>query len=273
MSEVLVDTQWVADHLSDPNVRLIEGDVVPQAYAAGHIPGAVFWNLFTDLMLPDQHLNFDPAAIEGLLSRSGITNDTTVIAYGDYPAVGGFIFWFLKVFGHRDVRVLNGARRKWVAEKRLLTADVPSVAPTQYHAQKSDARLRALHKDVRESIGQSDRVLLDVRSPQEYSGEWFMTAPPQGTERTGHIPSAIHIDYELSLNEDGTFKSIEELQALYDSKGITADKEVIAYCTIGGRSAHTWFVLKYLLGYPQVRNYDGSWNEWSQLPHPLIEKS
>ena len=271
--EVLVDTQWIANHLSDPNVRLIEGDTSSHAYDTGHIPGAVFWNLFTDLMLPNQHLNFDAVAIEGLLSRSGITNNTTVIAYGDYPAVGGFIFWLLKVFGHHDVRVLNGGRRKWVAEGRSLTAESSIVTPTHYRAQNADAALRVLYEDVRNSLGQKEHVLVDVRSPEEYRGEWFMMAPPKGTERAGHIPGAVHVNYELALNDDGTFKSSKELLALYESKGITADKDVITYCAIGGRSGHTWFVLKYLLGYPHVRNYDGSWNEWSQLPDTSIEKS
>lgn len=271
--EVLVNTQWVADHLSDPNIRLVEGDVGSQAYDAGHIPGAIFWNLFNDLMHPDGHINLNPAAMEGLLTRSGIANDTTVIAYGEHPVVGGWIFWLLKLFGHRDVRVLNGGRRKWIAEGRPLTAKQPIVTPTQYRVQKPDARLRALYEDVRESIGRTDRVLVDVRSLQEYSGEWFFDKPPEGTERAGHIPSAMHVYYELALNDDGTFKTKEELQALYDDKGITADKEAIAYCAIGARSGHTWFVLKYLLGYPHVQNYDGSWNEWSRLPDTAIEKS
>ncbi len=147
------------------------------------------------------------------------------------------------------------------------------MTPTQYRVQKPDARLRALYEDVRESIGRKDRVLVDVRSLQEYSGEWFFDKPPQGTERAGHIPSAMHVYYELALNEDGTFKPKEELQALYHDKGITADKEAIAYCAVRARSGHTWFVLKYLLGYPHVRNYDGSWNEWSRLPDTAIEKS
>jgi thiosulfate/3-mercaptopyruvate sulfurtransferase len=270
--EVIVDTQWVADHLSDPNIRLIEVDPAPHAYEAGHIKGAVFWNAIADLMVLDGYNNFDPPAFEALLARSGITNDTTVIAYSDIPAGGAWIFWLLKVFGHRDVRVLNGGRRKWIAEERPLTTQ-SIVTPTQYRIQKPDASLRALHEDVRESIKRTDRVLVDVRTPQEYSGEWFYAKPPEGDERTGHIPGAVHIYYEQALNDDGTFKSIEELQALYSGKGITPDKEAIAYCAVGARSGHTWFVLKYLLGYPHVRNYDGSWNEWSRLPDALIEKS
>ncbi|MBW4687001.1 MAG: sulfurtransferase [Komarekiella atlantica HA4396-MV6] len=270
--EVIVDTQWVADHLSDPKVRLVEGDLGSQAYNVGHISGAVLWNFFTDIMLADGHTNFDPDAWERLLERSGIANDTTVIVYGDIPATGGWIFWLLKVLGHQNVRVLNGGRRKWIAEGRPLTTEQPIVTATQYRVQNPDARLRALHKDVRESIGRTDRVLVDVRSPQEYNGEWFYNKPPEGTERTGHIPSATHVYYELALNDDGTFKPINELQALYGSKDITAGKEVITYCAVGARSGHTWFVLKYLLGYPHVRNYDGSWNEWSRFPDTPIEK-
>ncbi len=270
-SEVLVDTQWTVDHLRDTNVRLVQTDISPQAYNAGHIPGTVFWNA-TDLLLPDQRTNFDKVAMEGLFARSGITNDTTVIAYGDYPAVGAWLFWLLKVFGHRDVRVLNGGRQKWIAEGHLLTTELPIITPTVYHAQAPDTSLRASREYVQESIGQTERRLVDVRTAQEYSGEWFFTQPPEGTEHGGHIPGAVHIDYELALNEDGTFKPINTLQSLYSSKGITADKEAIPYCAVGARSGHTWFVLKYLLGYPNVRNYDGSWNQWSRIPDLPIEK-
>lgn len=270
--EVLVDTQWVVDHLSDSNVRLIEADVTPEMYNTGHIPGAVFWNGFTDLLLPDWRTNFDTDALEKLLARSGITNNTTVITYGDYPATGGWLFWFLNVFGHHNVRVLNGGRQKWIAEDRPLTTKEPLIIPTHYRAQIPDASLRASCDYVRESMGQTNRVLVDVRTPQEYKGEWLMTEPPKETERAGHIPGAVHIPYELTFNEDGTFKSVEQLQVIYTDKGITPDKEAIAYCAVGVRAGYTWFVLKYLLGYPNVRNYDGSWNEWSKLPNMPVEK-
>lgn len=271
--KVLVDTHWLTDHLSDANLRLIEVNLSPQKYNEGHLPGAIFWNILTDLLLPDLHLNLDPIAVEKLLTRSGITNDTTIVAYGDFSATGAWIFWLLNIFGHRDVRVLNGGRQKWIAENRSLTKEPTIVNPTQYQIKSPDDSLRILWQEVRESMYRADRVLLDVRSPQEYYGEYFMMKPPQGEERSGHIPGAVHLDYELTLNEDGTFKSFEELQALFKSKGITPDKEIIPYCAIGARSGYIWFVLKYLLGYRKVRNYDGSWNEWSQLSDAPIERT
>ncbi len=277
--EVLVDTQWLADHLSDSNVRVVEVDVSPESFKDTHIPSAIFWNTFTDLLLSDFRLNLDPTAIEKLMTRSGITNTTTVVAYGSYPGTGAFIFWLLKLFGHEDVRVLNGGHQKWRAEGRPMTSELTNFSPTPYHAQTPDASLRVLQPEVRASLGQSDasrhskaeRVLLDVRTPQEYRGEVFLEQPPTRTERAGHIPEAVHLEHTRTLNEDGTFKSIDELQALFSSKGITADKTVFPYCAIGGRSASIWFVLKYLLGYPNVRNYDGSWNEWSRISDAPVE--
>lgn len=269
---VLVDTQWLANHLNDPNIRIIEVDMSPEPYKNAHIPGAVFWNIFTELLLPDLKMNLDAIAFEKLMARSGITNDTTVIAYGSYPGTGAWIFWLLKVFGHENVRVLNGGYQKWQSEGRPLATELSTFASTDYRARGIDAHLRVLHNEVQASIGRSNRVLLDVRTLQEYSGEWFFNQPPKAGERTGHIPGAVHLEHILTLNEDGTFKSFNELKNLYDSKGITSDKEVFPYCAIGGRSGYTWFVLKYLLGYPNVRNYDGSWNEWSRLPDVAIER-
>lgn len=270
--EVLVDTQWLASRLNDANVRVVEVDTSPDVYKNTHIPGAVFWNIFADLLLPNLGMNLDPTAIEKLLSRAGISNETTVVAYGSYPGTGAWIFWLLKLFGHNDIRVLNGGHQKWMSEGRLVTAELANFPLTQYRAKPLDSSLRVLHQEVQASIGQSNRVLLDVRTLQEYSGEYFMIKSPEGMERAGHIPSSVHLEFSQTLNEDGTFKSINELQALYSSKGITADKQVFPYCAIGGRSGYTWFVLKYLLGYPNVRNYDGSWNEWSRLPNASIEK-
>ncbi|MEO1373188.1 MAG: sulfurtransferase [Cyanobacteria bacterium J06635_10] len=270
--EVIVDTQWLDEHLNDENVCIVEVAVNPQAIPSEVIPRAVIWNPFTDLMLPDRRVNFDKANIEKLLSSSGIENSSTVIVYGELAAIGGWIFWLLKVFGHQDIRVLNGSRSKWIAEKRPLTKVKTVTTPTQYCAQQPDANLRSLYENVRNSINQTDSVILDVRTPEEYSGKWFYDKPPENNERTGHIPSAVHVSYESSLNEDGTLKPIEELRKIYESKGITADKKIIPYCAVGARSAHTWFVLKYLLGYPNVLNYDGSWSEWSRIADAPIEK-
>ena len=270
--EVLVDTQWLMDHLNDPMLRVVEVDMSPEPYQDAHIPGAIFWNIFTDLLMPDLSMNLEPTAIEKLLSRSGISQETTVIAYGSYPGTGAWIFWLLKLFGHDNVYVLNGGHQKWMAEGRPLTSALSSFVPTQYQAKFPDASFRILQAEVEASLGRSDYVVLDVRTPQEYRGEVFMMKPPEGLERGGHIPGAVHLEHTLTLNEDGTFKSAEELHTVYSRRGITADKEIFPYCAIGGRSAYTWFVLKYLLGYPNVRNYDGSWNEWSRLPHALIEQ-
>ena len=262
---MLVDTQWVAEHANDANVRLVETDLSPADYQSGHLPGAVFWNMPADLLKPDFSINFEVAAMETLLSRSGISQETTVVCYGSLPSIGATLFWLLKVFGHKDVRVLEGGRQKWIAEGRALESDSPEIAPTAYHAQAPDAALRVFHEEVQEAIHDNTYVLLDVRSPEEFSGEWYYAAPPQGDERAGHIPGAVHIGFEQALNADGTFKSPQELTTLYSAQGVTPDKAVITYCTVGARSSQIWFVLKHLLGYPNVRNYDGSWREWSRL--------
>lgn len=269
--EVLVDTQWLADRLHDPNIRVVEVDMSPEAYRNNHIVGAVFWNYLTDLFLPNFRLNLDPKAIASLLSKSGITPQTTAIAYGSYPGTSAWVFWLLNLFGHQNVRVLNGGHQTWIAEGRPVTSELATFATTHYNATPIDENLRVLHDEVREAIGQSDRVILDVRTLPEYCGKLFFTEPPKGEERAGHIPRSVHLEHLLALNENGTFKSFEELQALYHSQGITPDKEIFPYCTVGGRSGFVWFVLKYLLGYPCVRNYEGSWNEWSRLPDALIE--
>jgi thiosulfate/3-mercaptopyruvate sulfurtransferase len=270
--EVLVDTQWLEDNLNNLSVRIVEVDASPEPYKDAHIPGAIFWNYMTDLLQPNFSMNLEVSNIEKILSQSGITNDTTVIAYGSYPGTGAWIFWLLKLFGHDNVRVLNGGHQKWVASGRPVTSDLSTFAPTQYRAKTPDSSLRVLYEEVRSSIGKKERVLLDVRTPQEFKGEIFMMKPPEGKERAGHIPGAVHIEHIQMLNEDGTFKSAKELQTLLKSKGVTPDKEIFPYCAIGGRSAYTWFILKYLLGYPNVRNYDGSWNEWSQHPENPVEK-
>ncbi len=271
-SQVVVDTQWLGDRLHAPKVRIVEVEMTPDHYKEAHIPGAVFWNILTDLLLPNLRQNLDVNHIERLLSRSGITNETTVVAYGSYPGTGAWIFWLLKLFGHSDVRVLDGGYQKWMAEGRPVAIEFSTFATVEYQAKPLDTNLRVLADEMRTVIDRPNQVILDVRTMQEYRGEYFLMKPPEGTERAGHIPGAIHLEHTLTLNEDGTFKSMSELQELFTSRGITPDKEIFPYCAIGGRSAYIWFVLKYLLGYPNARNYDGSWNEWSRLPDALIEK-
>jgi thiosulfate/3-mercaptopyruvate sulfurtransferase len=270
--EVLVDTQWLMEHLDDPTVRILEVDMSPERYQDAHIPGALFWNVFVDLLLPDLRINLDPMAMAQLLSRSGITPETTVVAYGSYPGTGAWIFWLLRLFGHDKVLVLNGGHQKWVAEGRPLAAALSSFAVTEYPVKAIDASSRVLMPEVRDSLARADRLLLDVRSLPEYLGEVFLMKPPEGLERGGHIPGAVHLENLLTLNEDGTFKSVAELQALYQSQGVTPDKEVFTYCAVGARAGSIWFLLKYLLGYPNVRNYDGSWNEWSRVTEAPIEQ-
>ena len=269
--EVLVDTQWLMEHLQDPLVRIIEVDLSPEPCQNARISGAIFWNVLTDLVKPDFRMNLDPEAIADLFSRSGITPETTVIAYGSIPDVGAWIFWFLKLFGHQNVLVLNGGHKKWLAEARPVVKEFAQVAPTKYPVPSINQSLRVPLPEVQASLNQPDSVFLDARSLGEYSGEIFMRKPPEGDERGGHIPGAIHLEHMLALNEDGTYKSKDNLQSLYAEQGVTPDKEIVPYCAIGARSASVWFVLKYLLGYPKVRNYDGSWNEWSRLPNAQIE--
>ncbi len=272
--DVLVDADWVQANGSDANVRLVEVDVDTNAYNEGHIAGAVAWNWTTELQ--DQ-LNRDIASreqIEGLLSRSGIGPDTTIVLYGDNNNwFAAYAYWLLKLYGHDDVRLMNGGRKKWLADSRPTTQDVPSFAATGYRAKDGDASLRARKDDVLAGLGKQGVALVDVRSPAEFSGE--IIAPPGMTEtaqRAGHIPGAASVPWLQSVNEDGTFKSAEELEAIYGGKGVTADKAVTAYCRIGERSSHTWFVLRELLGYPNVANYDGSWTEWGSSIGTPIEK-
>ena len=270
--EVLVDTQWVADHLNDPKVRLLDVQLDPAAYNAGHVPGAVVWSGIGTILQPDYRVNFDKAAFEALCVRSGIANDSTVVASSDHSAIAPWVFWYFRLFGHGDVRVMNGGRKKWLEEGRPLSTETPTVTATVYVAQAPDLSARALQTHVRAAIDATDTVLVDTRRLEEYRGELFMLAPPQGSERAGHIPGATYLYYEDALNPDGTFKSPADLTALYGDKGITREKDAITYCAVGIRAAHTWFVLKYLLGYPHVRSYDGSWNEWGRLADTPIEK-
>lgn len=269
--EVLVDTQWLNDRLTDPNLRILEVDMSSKLYKGAHIPGAMFWNILSDMLLPNLAINLDPIAFQSLLARSGIAPDTTVIAYGSYPGTGAFIFWLFKLFGHDNICVLNGGYQKWKSENRPLAAELSTPSPVQAQLKAINPDLRVLKEEVQAAIANPDTILLDARTVEEYQGKVFLNQPPIGNERAGHIPSAVHIEHIQALNPDGTFKSFEELQQLYAEKGIARDREIFPYCAIGGRSAFTWFVLKYLLGYPKVRNYDGSWNEWSRIPALPIE--
>ena len=268
----LIETQWLAAHLNNSSVRVIEVDMSPEACENAHIPGAVFWSIPSDLMKPDMSMNLDSEALSELLSKAGISPETTVVPYGSNLAASASIFWLLKRFGHDKVYVLNGGHQKWMAEGRPVTSVLSSFEPVQYKAPSPcDRDYRILTTEVQDMLNRSDTVILDVRTSAEYSGEVFMEKPPEGNERAGHIPSAVHLEHTLALNKDGTFKSAEALYSLYTQQGITKDKRVIPYCAVGARSGFIWYVLKYLLGYPNVQNYDGSWNEWSRSPNVSIE--
>jgi len=273
--EVLVSTQWVAEHLDDPKIRLVEVDVDSSAYDQGHIAGAVGWNWQTQLQDNIRRDLIDKAALEKLLGQSGISNDTTIVLYGDNNNwFAAYAFWQLKYYGQKNLVLMNGGRKKWLEEKRPLSTGAPKVKPATCRAAGPDESVRARKEQVaavveRKGGGQ----LVDVRSVDEFTGK--IIAPPGMTEtaqRAGHIPGAANIPWAQAANEDGTFKSFDQLKQLYQGKGITGGEEVIAYCRIGERSSHTWFVLKYLLGYDNVKNYDGSWTEWGNLVGAPIEK-
>jgi len=273
--ETLVSTQWAADHLNDPNIRLVEVDVDTSAYDQGHIPGAVGWNWQSQLQDNIRRDLIDQSALESLLGQSGISNDTTILLYGDNNNwFAAYALWQLKYYGHKDVRLINGGRKKWVEEKRSLTTDPTKVAATKYRAAGPDESIRARKEDVFRFLDKkAPAQLVDVRSVDEFTGK--VIAPPgmsETAQRGGHIPGAANVPWAQAANEDGTFKSLEALKALYEGKGVTGKNEVIAYCRIGERSSHTWFVLKYLLGYDNVKNYDGSWTEWGNLVGAPIEK-
>ncbi len=273
--EVLVDTDWAAAKLDDPAVRFVEVDVDTTAYDSGHIPGAAGWNWQKDTQ--DTLIRDIPArqSFEVLLGRSGITPETMVVLYGDNNNwFAAFAFWLLQYYGHQNVRLLDGGRKKWLAEGRPITTDTTKVAPTSYRISGMNQGVRALRQDVLDHIGKAGAALVDVRSPDEFSGKLLAPAalPQEGSQRGGHIPGAANIVWARAVDEDGTFKSFDELTSLYGGNGITAEKDIIAYCRIGERSSHTWFVLTYLLGYPNVRNYDGSWTEYGSLVGVPIEK-
>jgi thiosulfate/3-mercaptopyruvate sulfurtransferase len=249
-------------------------DVDTTAYEQGHIPGAIGLNWQTHLQDPVRRDIPSKERLEAILGELGVSDAHTIVLYGDNNNwFAAYAFWVLKVYGHDDVRLMDGGRKKWLLEGRPITTEVPNYPPTQYRAKEPDMSLRAFFPQVLESLNQPGIVLVDVRSPQEYTGE--LIAPPgmmETAQRGGHIPGARNIPWAQAVREDGTFKSPDELRALYEAQGITPDKQVITYCRIGERSSHTWFVLKYLLGYPHVRNYDGSWTEWGNIVAAPIER-
>jgi len=271
---VLASTDWVAQHLNDPGLRLVEVDVDTKAYGEGHVPNAVGWAWDTQLCDTVRRDIIPQATFEELMARSGISNTTTVILYGDNNNwFAAWALWQLKVYGHKDVRLMDGGRKKWIAEGRELSTDAPKVSPATYKAQEPDTSIRAFLAEVMKASSSRTAQLVDVRSPQEFTGE--ILAPPglpETCQRGGHIPGAKNIPWGRACNEDGTFKNAEELRTLYGTAGIRGDLPVIAYCRIGERSSHTWFVLKHLLGYPNVKNYDGSWTEWGNLVAAPVEK-
>jgi thiosulfate/3-mercaptopyruvate sulfurtransferase len=272
---VLVDTAWVADHLKDPTVRLLEVDVDTNAYDQGHIPGAVGLHWKRDLETPVLRDIASKEQIEGVLSIAGITPESTVILYGDNNNwFATYAWWLLKYYGHKDARIMNGGRKKWMDEGRPMTKDVPAPQPTTYRTKGTDASIRALRDDVIAAATKKSAALVDVRSPKEYSGELLApeALPQEGAQRGGHVPGAANIPWGENMQADGTFKPADQLKALYESRGVTPDKPVIAYCRIGERSSIAWFTLKYLLGYPNVKNYDGSWTEYGSLIGAPIER-
>jgi thiosulfate/3-mercaptopyruvate sulfurtransferase len=273
--ESIVTTNWVSEHGSDANVRLVEVDVDTAAYDAGHIAGAVGWNWKSELQ---QTLSRDLVSKEGmeqLLGSAGIDNGTTVVLYGDNNNwFAAWAFWQMKYYGHDDVKLMNGGRAKWEAEGKPLTTAAANHGSKSYTAKAANEDIRAYRDQVLSKVNASSISLVDVRAPAEYSGELLApeALPQEGAQRGGHIPSAANVPWGQAVAEDGTFKSADDLQALYGGKGIDGSKETIAYCRIGERSSHTWFVLTQLLGHTNVRNYDGSWTEWGSIVGAPIER-
>ena len=272
--EVLVSTEWVASHASDPNVRIAEVDVDTKAYDEGHVPGALGWAWNTQLCDTLRRDILSKEQFEELMSSSGVAPDTTLVIYGDNNNwFAAWALWQAKIYGHKDVRLMNGGRKKWLAEGRELTTQAAASQRTKYQAKPADLSLRAFLPQVQEASAKRGAGLVDVRSPQEFTGE-ILSPPglPETCQRGGHIPGARSIPWGKACNEDGTFKTADELRRLYGTEGIDGSKPVIAYCRIGERSSHTWFVLKYLLGLNQVTIYDGSWTEWGNLVGAPVEK-
>ncbi len=272
--EVLVSTDWVAQHTSDPKVRLVEVDVDTSSYDKGHIQNAVGWNWQSQLQDNVRRDLLGQRQFEELCGNSGISNDTTVVLYGDNNNwFAAYALWQFKYFGHKDARLMNGGRKKWELEGKTFTTEAAHITPAIYKAGLPDELVRARREIIFDTLDKKNRYLVDVRSPDEFTGK--VIAPPgmsETAQRGGHIPGAASIPWSKAANDDGTFKSYDELLKLYEGQGIRPDRETIAYCRIGERSSHTWFVLKYLLGFGKVRNYDGSWTEWGNLVDAPIEK-
>lgn len=274
--EAVVETSWVAEHLDDPSVRIVEVDEDTSLYAKGHIPGAIHFDWWQDLEDPIRREVITGEAFARKLGEAGIGDDTTVVFYGDKNNwFATYAYWLFKYNAHDHVKVMNGGRQKWIQEGRPLTTEVPRYAARSHGVRPVRPELRAFRDFVLESVGHPGRALVDVRSPREFAGEIIAPEgyPQEGAQRGGHIPGAVNIPWSQAAREDGTFKSAEELRQLYQAQGITPEKEVVAYCRIGERSSHTWFVLRELLGYPRVRNYDGSWTEYGSLVGVPVEKS
>ena len=272
--DVLVDTQWVEDHLDDPSIRIVEVDENPALYAEAHIPGAIGFDWKTDLQDQVKRDFLDAEAFGALFGSRGISDEHTIVLYGDRNNwFAAYTYWYLKYYGHDAVKLVNGPREKWIGEGRPTSADVPSYDAATFTAQAGDAAIRATRDEVLAALDAPTK-LVDVRSPQEFSGE--LIAMPgyeqEGAQRGGHIPGAASVPWAQAVQEDGTFKSADDLAALYGAKGVTNGEDIIAYCRIGERSAHTWFVLHELLGKDDVKNYDGSWTEWGNLVNVPVEK-
>ncbi len=272
--DVLVDTQWVQDHLDDDSIRIVEVDENPALYQEAHIPGAIGFDWKTDLQDQVKRDFLGPEDFGELMGSRGISNDHTIVLYGDRNNwFAAYTYWYFKYYGHDNVRLMNGPREKWIEEGRPTTSDVPSYDAATFNTQPGDEAIRAKRGEVLERLG-TNTSLVDVRSPQEYSGELIAMAgyEQEGAQRAGHIPGAASVPWAQAVQEDGTFKSADDLRELYSSKGVLNGNDVIAYCRIGERSAHTWFVLHELLGEDNVKNYDGSWTEWGNMVGVPIEK-
>ena len=272
--EVLVTTDWVSEHGNDSGVSVVEVNVDTELYDQGHLPGAIGWSWKTQLADQVRRDILSKSDIEALLSQSGVDSDSTVVLYGDSNNwFAAWAFWQLKIYGHQDVRLMDGGRKKWEAEGREMTTEAPTVSATSYEASDADLALRAFLPEVQSQVSDNAVGLVDVRSPAEFSGE--ILAPPglpETCQRGGHVPGASNIPWGMAVNDaDGTFKSRDELATVYGDRGITGERPIITYCRIGERSSHSWFVLKYLLGYDDIKNYDGSWTEWGNLVGAEVE--